>query len=182
MPTPVGRSKGKKGGVVVLLLVAAAIGGAYAYTQRPVDDGDSYVGPVPTTVATSQSTGASATRWTATANAYCRVVDRQLKAIGKVNSYADIPSVLPDTAAVYRAMDQHLRGLPAPAAWRSSIGAMAADWDTTAGYYDAAVDNYQSGDTAGVQSDLNAADQANARGNAIATSLGATDCADTGGL
>jgi hypothetical protein len=180
---PKGRRRG--GGVVflVLVLVGAVIGGVYAVThQEPDSGGYSYTPATTTTTTARQASGVQPATWRAAANAYCRRMDLRLKAAGEVDVYGDIPAVLPKRAALFREMDQHLRDMRAPDTWTDAIDKMARDWDYTAGWWSAAVDDYAKGNVSEVDGDLDKAESANQAGNVIANKLGVTDCAGAGGL
>jgi hypothetical protein len=180
---PKGRRRGGGVGFLVLVLVGAVIGGVYALThQEPGSGGYSYTPATTTTTTARQAAGVQPAAWRSAANAYCRKMDLRLKAAGEVDVYGDIPAVLPKRAALFREMDQHLRDMRAPDTWTDAIDKMARDWDYTAGWWSAAVDDYAKGNVSEVDGDLDKAESANQAGNVIANKLGATDCAGAGDL
>jgi hypothetical protein len=184
-PSGRGRVVGLIVGVVALALVlmsgAIYLANDYFGSQdanspsEATNDGSA--APGPSGLATS-----SGESWTVPVNAYCRVMDRQLKAVPKPRTVVERVAVLHQDAAILRNMNSRLRGMPVPQEHRSDYDAMLTAWEQVPPGYENAATAATKGDQAGVDSALTRSEMANNRGNVIANRLGLSDCAGAGGL
>ncbi|MDQ1287212.1 MAG: hypothetical protein QG622_777 [Actinomycetota bacterium] len=133
---------------------------------------------------TSPTPSATASKepWAVRINGYCRIVDRQLKAIPEAETANGQVVWLQLTAGVIRNMNKRLRGMEVPAAKRQDYDAMMTAWERVPISYDQAAEAVRKQDKNAVRTAMDQAERENDKGNAIANELGLTDCAGAGGL
>jgi len=120
--------------------------------------------------------------WAAPVNAYCRVADRQLKAVPQGKDKAARVAYLKGTGAVIRAMNDRLRGMSVPPEHKADYDGMLAAWDQVPTGYDQQAAAVTSGDQTALDAAVASTEAANERGNQLANRLGLPDCADAGGI
>jgi len=120
--------------------------------------------------------------WAGPVNAYCRVVDRQLKAVPQGKDKDAKVAYLKGTGAVIRAMNDKLRGMSVPPEHKADYDGMLAAWDQVPTGYDQQAAAVAAGDQTALEAAAARTEIANQRGNLLANRLGLPDCADAGGI
>jgi len=159
------RRRGTVAGIVVGVLVVAlvvGVGGLFA-VRRFLDGRD------------------APANWREPITAYCRQMDRDLKAAAS-SAGDDQAARLKQVGAVLRTMNSHLRELRVATDQRTRYDRMLDRWDDVPKAYDEAVAAAARQDQATIDSALSRADRSNDEGNAIANQLGLPVCAGAGGL
>jgi hypothetical protein len=142
----------------------AAIAGLLALFVVPGDSGDS---------------GSSRADWADKVDPICSQAINSVRQI-PISATADVnetASYLHQVATIARGMSEKVRAVPAPTEDQSSIDRMTALWDQQADEMDSAALDLQSGDQAGFSNAQQQLDAAQTEGDALATSLGVTACA-----